>query len=33
VRAYRTQLPALEAQFGVLRPEVLGREVTWRLAL
>jgi LmbE family N-acetylglucosaminyl deacetylase len=33
VRAYRTQLPALEAQFGVLRPEVLGREVTWRLAV
>jgi LmbE family N-acetylglucosaminyl deacetylase len=31
VRAYRTQLPALEAQFGVLSPEVLGREVTWRL--
>jgi len=31
VRAYRTQLPALEAQFGVLAPEVLGREVTWRL--
>jgi LmbE family N-acetylglucosaminyl deacetylase len=31
VRAYRTQLPALEAQFGVLRPEVLGREVTWRV--
>ena len=30
-RAYRTQLPALEAQFGVLTPEVLGREVTWRL--
>jgi LmbE family N-acetylglucosaminyl deacetylase len=29
--AYRTQLPALEAQFGVLAPEVLGREVTWRL--
>ena len=30
-RAYRTQVPALEAQFGVLAPEVLGREVTWRL--
>jgi LmbE family N-acetylglucosaminyl deacetylase len=30
-RAYRTQLPALEAQFGVFAPEVLGREVTWRL--
>ena len=31
VRAYRTQLPALEAQFGALGPEVLGREATWRL--
>ncbi len=30
-RAYRTQMPALEAQFGPLGPEVLGREVTWRL--
>lgn len=28
---YRTQLPALEAQFGVLRAEVLGFEVSWRL--
>jgi len=31
VRAYRSQLPALEAQFGVMRPAVLGHEVTWAL--
>ena len=31
VLAYRTQVPALEAGFGVLRSEVLGFEVTWRL--
>ena len=31
VAEYRTQLPALEAQFGVMRSRVLGHEVTWRL--
>jgi LmbE family N-acetylglucosaminyl deacetylase len=31
VRAYRTQLPALEAQWGVSRPEVLRHELVWRL--
>jgi hypothetical protein len=32
VGAYRTQLPALEAQFGALDDEVLGHEVTWRVS-
>ncbi len=32
VEAYTTQVPALEAEFRVLRPEVLGFEVTWRLS-
>jgi LmbE family N-acetylglucosaminyl deacetylase len=31
LRAYRTQVPALEAAFGVCRPQVLGHEVVWRL--
>jgi LmbE family N-acetylglucosaminyl deacetylase len=31
VRAYRTQFPALEAQWRVSRPEVLRHEVVWRL--
>jgi LmbE family N-acetylglucosaminyl deacetylase len=31
LRSYRTQLPALEAQFGVTRPAILQFEVTWRL--
>jgi LmbE family N-acetylglucosaminyl deacetylase len=31
LRAYRTQMPALEAAFGVSRPHVLGHEVVWRL--
>lgn len=32
VRTYRTQFPALEAQFGLTAPDVLRHEVTWRLA-
>lgn len=31
VRAYRTQLPALEAVWGVTRPEVLRHEIVWTL--
>jgi LmbE family N-acetylglucosaminyl deacetylase len=31
VRVYRTQIPALEAEFHLLRPEIMGFEVTWRL--
>jgi LmbE family N-acetylglucosaminyl deacetylase len=31
VAEYRTQIPALEAQFGALTDEVLGHEVSWRL--
>jgi LmbE family N-acetylglucosaminyl deacetylase len=32
VLAYRTQVPALQAEFRVLDDEVLGHEVTWRVA-